>query len=600
MAPLAGQPPDDDPADLASRLIFRAHPDMVRAAWVRGRRLEGPALTRAANWLRAPRGRWRATRGDRGGVRDRCVRRGPGDRAAVVATGTGTHVVEGERLRLLAPDAPLPEHVGRTIDATGRVVAPGFIDLHSHGGLTILAEPRHEPKVRQGVTTEIVGVDGNGFAPFERREDLEASSSSTPASTAAPTSTTTGARPPSTSPATTARSASTSARSSATASCASAPSAGTTCPADATAIDRMRGRSCATRWPTAPSASAPASTTRPGSYATTDELAALTRTAGEAGGFYHTHVRYPLGDRFLDPFREAIEIGRRAEAPAHITHFYHRQTHPGGPGRAARARRRRARRRPRRHLRHLPVRVGQHAAAHPAPRLDPGRRAGGRSRRGSPTERRATASAPRSRARRRLHERRRLGGRPARGLPAARPPALGVADRRPTSWPRPVTTPVDVICDLLLAEDLGVNQVTSGPWSETLRPFVAHPVGMVGTDSTFIGAKPSPRTYGSFPRILGQFVRDEGAAQPRGGDPQDDRGRGRAARACAQRGTIRDGAFADIVVFDPATVRSNATYDEPRRFPTGIEHVIVNGTLVVDGGTHTGATPGRGIRLGRD
>ena len=50
---------------------------------------------------------------------------------------------------------------GRTIDATGKVVAPGFIDLHSHSGLTILAEPRHEPKVRQGVTTEIVGVDGN-------------------------------------------------------------------------------------------------------------------------------------------------------------------------------------------------------------------------------------------------------------------------------------------------------------------------------------------------------------------------------------------------------------------------------------------------------
>ena len=53
--------------------------------------------------------------------------------------------------------------------ATGRVVAPGFIDLHSHGGLVILAEPRHEPKVRQGVTTEIVGVDGNGFAPFRQR-----------------------------------------------------------------------------------------------------------------------------------------------------------------------------------------------------------------------------------------------------------------------------------------------------------------------------------------------------------------------------------------------------------------------------------------------
>ena len=62
-----------------------------------------------------------------------------------------------------------------------------------------------------------------------------------------------------------------------------------------------------------------------------EELAALTATAGERGGFYHSHVRYPLGDRFLDPFREAIEIGRRAGTPSHITHFYHRQTHPGRP-----------------------------------------------------------------------------------------------------------------------------------------------------------------------------------------------------------------------------------------------------------------------------
>jgi N-acyl-D-amino-acid deacylase len=66
------------------------------------------------------------------------------------------------------------------------------------------------------------------------------------------------------------------------------------------------------------------------------------------------------------------------------------------------------------------------------------------------------------------------------------------------------------------------------------------------------------------------------------------------------RGTIRDGNVADLVVFDPATVRSNATYDDPRQFPTGIDYVIVNGVPVVSGGEHTGATPGRGIRLGVD
>jgi N-acyl-D-amino-acid deacylase len=122
---------------------------------------------------------------------------------------------------------------------------------------------------------------------------------------------------------------------------------------------------------------------------------------------------------------------------------------------------------------------------------------------------------------------------------------------------------------------------------------------MVGTDSTFVGDKPSPRTYGSFPRILGQFVRDEGIL-----------GLEEAVRRMTQaparrlglrtRGELRDGWVADVVVFDPATVRSNATYDEPRRYPDGIEHVIVNGTLVVDNGLHSGATPGRALRHGRD
>jgi N-acyl-D-amino-acid deacylase len=157
---------------------------------------------------------------------------------------------------------------------------------------------------------------------------------------------------------------------------------------------------------------------------------------------------------------------------------------------------------------------------------------------------------------------------------------------------------VDSMCDLLLTENLGVAQVTSGPWSETLSHFVRHPVGMVGTDSTFLGEKPSPRTYGSFPRILGQFVRDEHllsleeAVRKMTSAP--------AARlGLTERGLLRDGFWADLVVFDPARVRSNATYDEPRRYPDGIEYVAVNGTLIVDGNVHTGATSGRALRRGR-
>jgi len=110
---------------------------------------------------------------------------------------------------------------------------------------------------------------------------------------------------------------------------------------------------------------------------------------------------------------------------------------------------------------------------------------------------------------------------------------------------------------------------------------------------------PHPRNFGTFPRVLGRYVRDlkvislEEAVRKMTSAP--------AARlGLEERGTLRDGALADIVVFDPATVRSTATYDEPRSYPVGIETVIVNGALVVDGGEHTGATPGRGIRLGRD
>jgi N-acyl-D-amino-acid deacylase len=158
---------------------------------------------------------------------------------------------------------------------------------------------------------------------------------------------------------------------------------------------------------------------------------------------------------------------------------------------------------------------------------------------------------------------------------------------------------VELLCDLLLAEGLRLNQVTPGPNTEGIRRFYRHPVAMVGSDSAFIGAKPSPRTYGSFPRILGQFVRDEGvlgleeAVAKMTSMP--------AARlGLRDRGVIVDGHVADIVVFDPATVRSLATYDEPRQFPEGIEHVLVAGVLVVDGGVHTGATPGRALRRGRD
>ena len=204
-------------------------------------------------------------------------------------------------------------------------------------GLLILAEPRHEPKVRQGVTTEIVGVDGNGFAPFRRREDLLAFVELEQRPRRPPgRSTTTGPRSARTSSATTARSASTSGRSSATRRCASTPSAGTTCPPTS---GRSTGCAGCLRESMAEGAVGLSSGLDypPGSlrHDRGARRADRPRPAGR-GGFYHSHVRYALGDRYLDPFREAIDIGRRGGAPSHITHFYHRETHPGRPSRCSR------------------------------------------------------------------------------------------------------------------------------------------------------------------------------------------------------------------------------------------------------------------------
>jgi N-acyl-D-amino-acid deacylase len=520
-----------------------------------------------------------------------------------IVDGTGspgmhaTVAVIGDRIFLLEPAEPPPAHAGRTIDATGKVIAPGFIDLHSHGGLVILADGRHEPKVRQGVTTEVVGVDGNGFAPFMRREDLEAFVQLDSGLDGRPDIdydwTSVGSYLD---------------RYDGTVSLNVATLIGNSplriaalgwddVPADARSLDRMRGLirdgmaegafglSSGLDYP-------------PGGYATKDELVALTEEAGRHGGFYHTHVRYPLGDRYLDPFREAIEIGRRAGAPAHITHFYHRQTYPGGPEpmlelvENARAE-------------GLDVTFDSYPSEWAATRLliqlPQWVQAGGP----GPLKERLADGATRDRLRAEFE---------ARGAAYTSP--AGWADVRLAAFHRPENLrweshtiadvmnetghdALDVICDLLLSEDLGVGQVTSGPWSGTLRLFVKHPAGMVGTDSTFLGAKPSPRTYGSFPRILGQFVRDEAllsleeAIRKMTSAP--------AARlGLLDRGVIRDGAVADLVVFNPATVRSTATYDEPRSFPIGIDQVIVAGTLVVDGGEHTGATPGRSLRRGRD
>jgi N-acyl-D-amino-acid deacylase len=118
---------------------------------------------------------------------------------------------------------------------------------------------------------------------------------------------------------------------------------------------------------------------------------------------------------------------------------------------------------------------------------------------------------------------------------------------------------------------------------------------MVGSDGLLTGERPNPRSYGTFPYVLGQLVREEGllrleeAVRKMSSIPAQRLG-------LKDRGILRDGMKADIVVFNPDTVRATATFEEPRQLPVGIDYVFVNGRLVMEKGEHTGALPGRALR----
>ncbi len=530
---------------------------------------------------------------------------------------TGDLAISGGRIRELGaagtrtePTAG-PPTATRTIDARGKVVAPGFIDLHSHAALMILADPDHGAKARQGVTTELVGVDGLSYAPATSQQDLDDMVAINAGLDGDPRDAD-GAR-------------GTSERGSpVTIDWRSVEQALTrydsgTAVNVAQLVGNTPLRIAALGWDDTPSTLDATQNQRarlreameegafgvssgldypPGAYATTDELAALANEAAKLDGIYHTHVRYALGDRFLDPFREAIEIGRRGEAPAHITHFYHRATFPGTADQML-------------DLVDEANAAGQDVSFD----LYPSEWASTRLLilipiwvlEGGPRRTKERLSDPG--VRERIREDLRQRGQLFAGAGGLRDIRIGYL-RRPENLQWEGRTlgelidaggrdPVDTLCDLLLAEDLRPNEVTPGPNLPGTRRFLRHPGAMIGTDSVFVGARPSPRTFGSYPRILGQFVRDEALLSL-----EDAVARMTSLPAARlglrDRGTIRDGAVADLVIFDPATVRSSATIDDPTGAPEGIDTVIVAGTLVIDDGRPTGARPGRGLRRGRD
>ena len=475
----------------------------------------------------------------------------------------------------------------RTIDAAGLVICPGFIDMHAHSGLVLLADPLHEPKVRQGITTELIGVDGNSYAPFRSQEDfrrfveLNSGLDGNPA----------------------------------------LPGSWSTVEQYLSMFDRKSSvniayilgnspvRIDAIGWESTPATDRDIQNMKsmireamqegavglstgldypPGGYASTDELVSLSEQVAELGGIYHTHVRYKSGDMFLDPFREAIEIGQRSGVPVHITHFYQKAPAPGGAP-------------------ELLGLVEDAAGSGQDVTFDSYPYSLGSTRilivfpdwvhEGGPERLKQALADEDARARLRTEVVPRAPTWHDMWLTYFKRPSNHVYEGRSVAEIAEMRKqdPVDALCDLLIEEDLQTCYVAEGLNPRTLPTFVAHPLSMVGSDAVLLGDFPSPRTYGCFPVILAEYVRKErqislpNAIRKMTSFPAQRLG-------LQDRGVLRDGMVADVTVFDANSVSAPATRTDPKQFPVGIEYVIVNGTVVIDGGRHTGALPGRAIR----
>ena len=161
--------------------------------------------------------------------------------------------------------------------------------------------------------------------------------------------------------------------------------------------------------------------------------------------------------------------------------------------------------------------------------------------------------------------------------------------------------PIDTAMDLVAEDESRIGAVYFMMSEENVKKEIAKPWISFGSDEAsqapegvFLKSNPHPRAYGNFARVLGKYVRDEKAiALPEAirrlsGLPATNLG-------LDHRGMLKEGMFADVVVFDPATIADHATFEKPQQYATGVKHVFVNGTQVIKDGEHTGAKPGRAL-----
>jgi N-acyl-D-amino-acid deacylase len=505
--------------------------------------------------------------------------------------------IAGDRIAAVGRLAGEP--AARTIDAEGLFVCPGFVDMHTHSDLQLLANPRHEAKVHQGVTLEVLGQDGLSYAPVtddvleqlrgqlagwnddppgfdwswrtvgEYLDRLDADGVAVNAAYLAPHGT--------------------------IRMCAMGYE--DRAPTDEE-LARMKGLLAEALIQGAVGLSSGLTYT-PGMYADDDELVALCEVVREHGGFYAPHHRN-YGRRALGAYADCIEIARRSGVPLHLAHAHLGFEVNKGKAPELLAMIDRAR------ADGVEVTLDTYpylaGATYLHAFLPSWMHVGG----SSATIERLRAPDLHERLRVELEEEGSDGFHEipidwsivvvsgVRGSENRRWIGLSVRDAAAEAGARPI----DFVCDLLADEELGVSCIAHIGNEENVRTIMTHPSHTAGSDGILVGDRPHPRSYGTFPRYFAVYVRELGiltweqAVRKMTSLPAQRLG-------FPDRGLLRPGMAADVTCIDPASISDTATYEEPRRLPEGIPYVIVNGVVVVDGGTHTGELAGRALRASR-
>ena len=331
----------------------------------------------------------------------------------------------------------------------------------------------------------------------------------------------------------------------------------------------------------------------PETYAETPELAALATEAGRCGGIYIAHIRSE-GEQLLEALDETVAIARQSGAPAHVHHL--KQSLPANWSKLdpAIARFESARAEGVR----LTADMYTYAASGTGATvmLPTWAQEGGI----EATIARLKDPAVRARIRAEMAPR-----DPKTVLFAnfANPKLRTLAGKRLDEVARlRGTSPQDAVLDLIVEDNSRVGTIYFSMSEDNVRRQTALPWMTFGSDAgaapaegVYLQDNPHPRRYGNFARLLGKYVREEKTM------PLEEAVRKLTALPAAilsieDRGALKPGAYADLVVFDPATIRDNATFEKPHQYATGVSHVWVNGVQVVKNGAHTGAEPGRAVR----